>query len=112
MDDTIPAGSYPCRNYQYLPDDFVLLIFYDRDMKKTKVKLNIWEIRNKKKMSAKSLAEAAGISTSALHYYETNQHSPTLDQTYDMAVALGANFEDLFEVPEQNTKNNEKSDLG
>ena len=109
--DMIPAGCYPCRNFQKLPDDFAAFIFYDGNMKKTKVKLNIWEIRHKKKMRAKDLAEATGISISALHYYESSQHSPTLDQVYDMAVALGVNFEDLFEVPEK-TENNEKTDLG
>ena len=64
-------------------------------------------------MSAKELANAAGISVGALHYYETNQHSPTVDQVYEMAVALGVNFNDLFEVPSTDeVENNEKTKKG
>lgn len=82
-------------------------------MKRTKVKLKIWELRIKKGMSAKELAKASGISAGALHYYETNQHSPTLDQIYDLAVALGVNFNDLFEVPAtDDVENNEKTKKG
>ena len=56
-------------------------------------------IKEQKRHVAKELAARVGISVGALHYYETNQHSPTLDLLYDLAIVMGVDLCDMFETP-------------
>ena len=57
----------------------------------------LWEIRTNKGFSLRKLADATGISKTALNDIENQKVSPTLIQLEAMAKGLGVRITDLFE---------------
>lgn len=61
------------------------------------MKMLIGEMRTKKKVSIRELSKRTGIARSALSRYENNQRLPRMDIIEQIAAALGAHIEELYE---------------
>lgn len=57
---------------------------------------NLKEIRTKKKLSQKDLADMVGVSRNTISSIETGQYSPTAKLALTIAIALDKKFEDVF----------------
>lgn len=62
-----------------------------------KVKVTLWERRNKKQFTLVKLSEKTGIGKSTLNNIENGKVSPTLVQLEKIAIALEGRITDLFE---------------
>lgn len=60
------------------------------------LKNNLKEIRSKKKLSQKELADMVGVSRNTISSIETGQYSPTAKLALTIAIALDKKFEDIF----------------
>ena len=60
------------------------------------LKNNLKEIRTKKKLSQKELADMVGVSRNTISSIETGQYSPTAKLALTIAIALDKKFEDIF----------------
>lgn len=60
--------------------------------------MNIWEIRNKKGIKLRALAELSGVSKTQLNEIENNKVSPTLVTLEKIAKALEVDINKLFTV--------------
>ena len=60
------------------------------------LKNNLKEIRTKKKLSQKELADLVGVSRNTISSIETGQYSPTAKLALTLAIALDKKFEDIF----------------
>jgi len=60
------------------------------------LKNNLKEIRTKKKLSQKDLADMVGVSRNTISSIETGQYSPTAKLALIIAIALDKKFEDVF----------------
>ena len=60
------------------------------------LKNNLKEIRTKKKLSQKDLADMVGVSRNTISSIETGQYSPTAKLALTIAIALDKKFEDIF----------------
>ena len=60
------------------------------------LKNNLKEIRTKKKLSQKELADMVGVSRNKISSIETGQYSPTAKLALTIAIALDKKFEDIF----------------
>lgn len=61
------------------------------------MKSNIWQIRQRQKITLIQLADLTGISKSALNNYENDKRSPTLEDLEKIAIALDVHITDLFD---------------
>lgn len=61
------------------------------------MKMLIGEVRTKKKVSIRELSNRTGIAKSALSRYENNQRLPRMDALENIAAALGAHIEELYD---------------
>lgn len=61
------------------------------------MKMLIGEVRTKKKVSIRELSNRTGIAKSVLSRYENNQRLPRMDALENIAAALGAHIEDLYD---------------
>lgn len=57
---------------------------------------NLKEIRTKKKLSQKDLADMVGVSRNTISSIETGQYSPTAKLALTIVIALDKKFEDVF----------------
>jgi len=60
------------------------------------LKNNLKEIRTKKKLSQKDLADMVGVSRNTISSIETGQYSPTAKLALIIAIALDKKFVDVF----------------
>ena len=60
------------------------------------LKNNLKEIRTKKNLSQKELADLVGVSRNTISSIETGQYSPTAKLALTIAIALDKKFEDVF----------------
>lgn len=60
------------------------------------LKNNLKEIRTKKKLSQKDLADMVGVYRNTISSIETGQYSPTAKLALTIAIALDKKFEDVF----------------
>ena len=67
------------------------------ERKKDMIEIKIREMRDKKRISLRTLSRKTKISIGALNNYENNKTSPTLDNTEEIAKALNCKINDLFE---------------
>lgn len=63
---------------------------------KLKLKNNLKEVRNAKKMSQEELAKAIGVSRQTISSIENLQFNPTAKLAFILCIALDVKFEDLF----------------
>ena len=61
------------------------------------IKIKLWDVRNEKGYSIRSLEEITGISKSEINNIENGRISPRLVQLEKLAVALNVGIVDLFE---------------
>ncbi|MFR2207522.1 MAG: helix-turn-helix domain-containing protein [Clostridia bacterium] len=67
------------------------------ERKKDMIEIKIREMRDKKRISLRTLSRKTKISIGALNNYENNKTSPTLDNIEEIAKALNCKITDLFE---------------
>ncbi|ETI93699.1 MAG: hypothetical protein Q606_CBAC00326G0001 [Intestinibacter bartlettii DORA_8_9] len=67
------------------------------ERKKDMIEIKIREMRDKKRISLRTLSRKTKISIGALNNYENNKTSPTLDNIEEIAKALNCKINDLFE---------------
>ena len=58
---------------------------------------NIRELRTKRKLSLRALAELSGLSTNAISLIERGDNSPTVSSLHSLATALGVPVTAFFE---------------
>lgn len=63
---------------------------------KLKLKNNLKEVRNAKKMSQEELAKAIGVSRQTISSIENLQFNPTAKLALILCIALDVKFEELF----------------
>lgn len=63
---------------------------------KLKLKNNLKEVRNAKKMSQEELAKAIGVSRQTISSIENLQFNPTAKLALILCIALDEKFEELF----------------
>lgn len=61
------------------------------------MKLLLWGIRRKKKITLIQLAELTGISKTSLNEFENENRTPNLEQLERIAKALDIRMSDLYE---------------
>ena len=67
------------------------------ERKKDMIEIKIREMRDKKRISLRTLSRKTKISIGALNNYENNKTSPTLYNIEEIAKALNCKITDLFE---------------
>lgn len=67
------------------------------ERKKDMIEIKIREMRDKKRISLRTLSRKTKISIGALNNYKNNKTSPTLDNIEEIAKALNCKINDLFE---------------
>ena len=67
------------------------------ERKKDMIEIKIREMRDKKRISLRTLSRKTKISIGALNNYENNKTSLTLDNIEEIAKALNCKINDLFE---------------
>lgn len=63
--------------------------------------MNLKEIRLERGMTQKELADAVGMSSQAIHYYETGAREPDLDTLRKLSKELDCTLDELIGNPER-----------
>jgi putative transcriptional regulator len=61
------------------------------------MKTRIKEYRNKRKLTQERLAEMVGVRRETIIFLEQGKYNPSLKLAYNVAQALGAKIEELFD---------------
>lgn len=67
--------------------------------------MNLKEIRKEKGMTQEELANAIGMSSQAVHYYENGTREPNLKTLQKLSDTLGCTVDDLIREPEAEDEN-------
>lgn len=61
------------------------------------MKILLWDIRTRKKITLSKLAEKSGVSKSTIQRIESGETSPTITTLEKLAIALNVRISDLYE---------------
>lgn len=61
------------------------------------MKILLWDIRTRKKITLSKLAEKSGVSKSTIQRIESGETSPTISTLEKLAIALNVRISDLYE---------------
>lgn len=67
------------------------------EVKNTKMKILLWNIREEKGLTLDKLADMSGVSRSTLQRIENSEVSPTMNTMEKLAKALNIRISDLYE---------------